>query len=254
MNKSEQRRVDDAQVRAHAQPWTVMSGTYISLIGDAQKDSFYLRDRGLKKTILQLVGDCSSMRLLDAGCANGWLLDALSPAEGYGCDICCYDSFPSCWKFRQADIRALPYEDEYFDTTIASLVLLWFPELNNALSELRRVTKPGGQVIIALMNPYFYRMGEVDEHGNFVVTRDLSKPFVIEDHHIAGTVGPFPYHYRPLPEYLNACIRTGLPILKTADWYVNMEEFRARFGDGKPGKIRRTGRIPLYTFIKCGRA
>jgi hypothetical protein len=103
------------------------------------------------------------------------------------------------------------------------------------------------------MNPYFYRTGEVDEAGNFVVTQDLSQPFVIGNHRIAEAVGPFVYYHRPLPTYLNECVRAGLAIEEIADWHVDMADFLARFGTDMPGNIRRTDKVPMYTFIKCTR-
>jgi SAM-dependent methyltransferase len=65
-------------------------------------------------------------------------------------------------------------------------VLMWFPELDVALRELRRVTRPNGRVVIAIMNPYFYRTGQACDAGDFVIERNLSRPFVIRNHRIAG--------------------------------------------------------------------
>ena len=134
---------------------------------------------------------------------------------------------------------------------MASLVLIWIGNLNVALTQIRRVTKPGGRIVIALMHPHFYRTGEVDAHGNFVVTRCLSSPFEIEQHKIAGIVGPLRYHYREPAAYLNACIETGLRIEEVQEWYINLDDFESRFGSDQPGSIRRTGKVPMYYFIRC---
>jgi SAM-dependent methyltransferase len=231
--------------------WARSAHEYAGLVQDAERDSHYLRGYGLKPTILRMAGDCSDASVLDAGCGDGWLLDALLPREGHGSDIYRYEQFPTRWDFRRDDIRSLSYPEACFDVAVASLVLMWFPELDLALSELRRVTKPGGRVVIAIMNPYFYRTGEVDENGRFAVHRKLAAPFIIDNHHIADVVGPFVYHYWPLPDYLNACVRAGLTIEEVADWYLDMNDFIAHFGTDRPGNIRRTGDVPMYTFILC---
>lgn len=231
--------------------WPRHADAYANLVHDAGRDSHYLRTRGLKPTILRMAGACSDAKVLDAGCGDGWLLDALSPREGHGCDIARFADFPQRWALSQEDVRALSYPDAQFDVTVASLLLMWFPELDAALSQLHRVTKAGGRIVIALMHPYFYRTGEAN--GNFIVNRGLSTPFVIEDHRIAGAVGPFPYHYRPLPDYMNGCIRAGLRIDEVADWYIDMDDYVERFGSERAGHIQRTGNVPMYTFIKCVR-
>ena len=239
---------------AGANEWSSQFRAYSDLVHNSEGDSLYLRTRGLQPLIIRMAGNCSNGRMLDAGCGDGWLLSAMSPREGHGCDICRFDEFPGTGTFRQDDIRKLSYADEYFDVTVASLVLMWFPDLDLAVSELCRVTKPGGIVVLAIMNPYFYRTGEANENGDFVVDRDLSRPFVIENHRIADAVGPFAYHYRPMPDYLNSCVAAGLRIAEVADWHIDMKDFNARFGTERPGNIRRTGDVPMYTFIKCIRS
>lgn len=231
--------------------WNSSAETYANHIADAGKDSYYLRTHGLQPAILDLAGDCSDKRVLDVGCASGWLLDALLPAEGFGCDLHHYQGFSSRWNFRCEDLCQLSYDDDLFDITVASLVLIWIGNLNVALTQIRRVTKLGGRIVIALMHPHFYRTGEVDSVGNFVLTRSLASSFEIEQHKIAGLVGPFRYHYRAPSEYINACIQNELRIEEVRDWHIDLEEFESKFGSSQPGNIRRTGKVPMYYFISC---
>ena len=48
----------------------------------------------------------------------------------------------------QADIYALPYEAAEFDTVVAANVLHLVPDLPAAIEALRKVTKPGGSLVV----------------------------------------------------------------------------------------------------------
>lgn len=48
----------------------------------------------------------------------------------------------------QADLYALQYDDGSFDAVVAANVLHLVPDLQGALASLRRVVKPGGQLIV----------------------------------------------------------------------------------------------------------
>jgi len=231
--------------------WSYRGAAYIERTRDQNGESFVLRELGLKPTLQQMLGDCSAKRVLDIGCADGWLLDVLNPKEGVGCDIRHFDGFRCCWNFVMGDARGLPFPSRIADVTISSLVLMWFPEYKEAIQEMARVCEVDGVVVIAIMQPYFYRTGDVDEYDNFVVSRNLSRPFVLEELRIAGEVGPFAYHYRPMPDYLNACIRAGLRIEEVRDWHLDLGDYVRRFGSAMRGSIRRTGKVPMYSFIKC---
>jgi ubiquinone/menaquinone biosynthesis C-methylase UbiE len=51
----------------------------------------------------------------------------------------------------------LPFEDNTFDVTCSFKVLAHIPEIDRALSEMARVTKPGGYVLAELYNPFSLR-------------------------------------------------------------------------------------------------
>jgi ubiquinone/menaquinone biosynthesis C-methylase UbiE len=50
---------------------------------------------------------------------------------------------------RQMDAEDLPFPDESFDYVLCGFAIFFFPQLNRAMSEFRRVLKPGGRICIS---------------------------------------------------------------------------------------------------------
>ena len=51
---------------------------------------------------------------------------------------------------RKADATQLPFQDGYFDCVYSFGVLHHIPEIDKVISEVRRVLKPGGRLMVAL--------------------------------------------------------------------------------------------------------
>lgn len=231
--------------------WLQSAAPYRNLIGDPDWDSQYLRERGLIPNIVDLLGQCEEAALLDVGTGTGWLFDHIGPSKAYACDIVTPDSLPDWVHFETQDVQSLTYSADTFDIIVASLLLLYCKDLRAACRSLFRVTKPkGGRLILSLMNPYFYRTGDVTEDRNFLVKRNLSKTFEMP-FKIANQVGPFTYYYRSLPEYINTLVAEGWSVKSLHDWYIDMEDYQKVVARGVQTKIERTDKVPLYTFIEC---
>jgi ubiquinone/menaquinone biosynthesis C-methylase UbiE len=56
-----------------------------------------------------------------------------------------------------ASATALPFPDNQFDVTCSFKVLAHVPEIEKALAEMARVTRPGGMVLAEFYNPYSLR-------------------------------------------------------------------------------------------------
>ena len=50
---------------------------------------------------------------------------------------------------RTAAVGDLPFDDHTFDVTVSANTIQFWPDLTAGLREIRRVTRPGGQVLIA---------------------------------------------------------------------------------------------------------
>lgn len=55
-------------------------------------------------------------------------------------------------EIKQADARKLPFTDGLFDVVFSDVVIQHIPEYNQALAEMKRVVKPGGLIIISVVN------------------------------------------------------------------------------------------------------
>jgi SAM-dependent methyltransferase len=230
-----------------SEAWPLRAEAYRDLILDPEQHSRFLRESGLLPNILDMVRPCGHATLLDAGTGTGWLFDYIKPKKAHACDLVRPTNVPSHVEFRQEDVNALSYQDGMFDIIVASLLLIYCKDLMAVCQEFRRVAKRrGAKLVISLMHPYFYRTGEVTKDGNFVITQDLSQPmsFTLK---IAEKVGPFEYFYRPLPDYFNALIKAGWTIARVKDWFIDM----SRYPEGLMTDVRRSGSIPLFTFLDC---
>ena len=232
--------------------WSDRWKKYKELIGSSDWDSIYLRERGLIPGILELIGDCRDKIVLDAGTGTGWLFGHIHPKEAHACDLVEPVDVAEHVAFRQEDVSCLSYGACQFDLVVASLLLMYCKDLTQILKEFHRVCKKEGELVLSVMHPYFYRTGEVLQDGRFTISEDLSREREFE-FHIAGSVGPFIYFYRPLPVYINALIDAGWIICHVDDWFIDIEEYRSLREQGVKSNLERSGKVPLYNFIKAKR-
>jgi len=100
--------------------------------------------------VLDLAGVLPGMRVLDAGCGNGIYLQALRErgVNAVGCDLS-PGMLRRVWHpaLVNADVTALPVRDGAFGAVLAAYLLDLVPDRGTAISELRRVLKPGGTCV-----------------------------------------------------------------------------------------------------------
>jgi len=96
-------------------------------------------------------------RVLEAGCGTGLVAERLSERcdSMNGFDL----SFGMLKKAKarvsrvsQAAITDLPFANDLFDTVVSFKVLAHVPDIQRALSEMARVTKPGGYLVLEFYN------------------------------------------------------------------------------------------------------
>jgi SAM-dependent methyltransferase len=122
----------------------------------------------------------SDLKILDAGCGTGLMLQELAPfGTVEGVDIS-DEALQFCRKrgldnVRHADVTHMPFPDEQFDVVTALDVLEHLDDDTAALREFRRVLKPGGRVFVfAPAHKWLWSLqDEVSHHKRRYVRRTL---------------------------------------------------------------------------------
>ncbi|MBM3151999.1 MAG: methyltransferase domain-containing protein [Chloroflexi bacterium] len=104
-------------------------------------------------------------RVLEAGCGTGAVLMDLDASDLHGLDL-----DPARLTLAQrhspaaalvcGDTLSLPYRPAAFDAVVSHFLLLWLPDPQRALREMKRVTRPGGCVLAMAEPDYSQRVDE----------------------------------------------------------------------------------------------
>jgi malonyl-CoA O-methyltransferase len=147
----------------------------------------------------RLVGEVRGRKVLDIGCgtgrhaicfaAAGALVEALdfSPLmlekarhKAEGLEI----------NFRAHDLtQRLPFEDELFDGVVCALVLDHIPDLDGIFSEMRRVCRKTGWIVVSVMHPALMLRGVQARFRDPVTGREIrpaSCPHQLSDYVMAA--------------------------------------------------------------------
>ena len=138
----------------------------------------------------------ASARVLDAGCGEGVLVEEYAgrlAIEGI-------DASYSSNRVRRGSLTALPYADGSFDRALCLDVLehLPFAEQPLALSELHRILKPGGELLVSVPN-----LAHLQSRVHFLLRGRLIRTASEAKH--PGD--------RPVGEYLQLASRAGFRLV-----------------------------------------
>ncbi len=100
--------------------------------------------------------------VLEVGCGTGLLLERVEPLARSARGIDLSPGMLEQAKARGLDVvegcaTDLPFEDESFDVVYSFKVLAHVRDIEQALRECGRVTRPGGQLFLEFYNPYSLR-------------------------------------------------------------------------------------------------
>jgi ubiquinone/menaquinone biosynthesis C-methylase UbiE len=101
-------------------------------------------------------------RTLEVGCGTGLILERVARVARVARGIDLSPGMLEKARARGLDVREasateLPFDDGSFDLTYSFKVLAHVPEIGKALSEMARVTAPGGTILAEFYNPWSLR-------------------------------------------------------------------------------------------------
>lgn len=100
--------------------------------------------------------------VLEAGCGTGLILSRLATHASKACGFDLSEGMVRVARGRGLDVvigsvTDIPFADDSFDLVCSFKVLAHVPDIGRALSEIARVTKPGGQMLLEFYNPWSLR-------------------------------------------------------------------------------------------------
>ena len=147
-----------------------------------------------------LLGDVKYDKLLEIGYGSGLLLPELKrhTKNLYGVDM--EGAIPDVQQMLDfeeveaelihGDILELPYETDFFDAVVSVSVLEHIKDIDKAVSEIKRVLKPGGTAVLSfptknkITNSFFRLVGYdpsvLHPSSHRVIEEGVSKHFTIE--------------------------------------------------------------------------
>jgi SAM-dependent methyltransferase len=199
---------------------------YDELLRDPLRDrfaggsEFFIRQKcRIVERRLQRGSESLRLRVLDAGCGQGTALSLLDPSiRAFGTDI----SLPMLKDAaRRGPVAVqepyqLPFADDTFDAAYAFCIYHHIPDEEHVrhLSELRRVVKPGGEVMVFEHNPYnpvtarIFARAPIDRGCHMIKPRTLRETF-----RAAGLNGIEQGYLLFVPESLNGLLGFVEPAL-----------------------------------------
>jgi len=126
--------------------------------------------RELREYLFQKTGLQGAKRVLEVGCGTGAILSSMQTNEHpvHGLDIQPASLMEARVHAPNAsltcgDALSLPYSDDCFDITFCHYLLLWVSDPEQALHEMKRVTRAGGHVLALAEPDYSARVDEPAE-------------------------------------------------------------------------------------------
>ncbi len=102
-------------------------------------------------TIVKLLALKDGDRILDVGCGTGKHLEEFKgkfDIEAHGVDPSVTEEREGDVVIKKAGAEKIPYPDDFFDKLMCNYAMYYVVDWKGALSEMQRVVKPGGRILI----------------------------------------------------------------------------------------------------------
>ncbi|MEU8105686.1 class I SAM-dependent methyltransferase [Nonomuraea muscovyensis] len=203
-----------------------------------------------RPAILALAGEVTGRRILDAGCGSGPLFAALRER---GAAVSGIDNSTGMLELARrrlgdgADLQVadlcdpLPFPDGAFDDVIASLVLHYLEDWGPTLSEMRRVLRTGGRLIVSVDHPMmvYAQHRLAGRKVSYFGTRNS-----LEEWTMGGRTVPMSFWHRPLHAMTDAFTAAGFRLAVVSEQQP-VPEARELF----PDEFRSLATTPSFLFF-----
>lgn len=204
--------------------WSSISSAYDATVEESGDPSQRLI---INPIVEKLLGDVSGLTILDAGCGNGYWSRKLSKTakKVVGIDFTSElivkaneRGVPDNVDFSVGNLENLPFENNLFDIALFNMVLMDVEHLNQVVSEIPRVTKLGGSVVVSITHPCF------ENPPNTYSLKDSegkSTARVIGDYFRSGLAidesNHYQHYHHTLSDYLNCFAQNALLVERTEE-------------------------------------
>ena len=178
--------------------------------------------------LLDLIGHCTGLNVLDAGCGEGYLSRELIKrgcSQVYGVDTCEElvaaarshpDSGGARATYYHADVAQIPLPDASVDLVVVNRLPNGIADPSRRFTEFRRVLNEQGKMIVMSMHPCFYAVRT--DRGNIESNTSIDDYFgirTVEQYfQVAGRKSPVEsfQQFFSLEEYLGMITSAGFAI------------------------------------------
>lgn len=198
----------------------VTNSEIIDAWSDATNDAIAFGEEGdfahkylLNPAIFALLRNLEGMRVLDAGCGQGYLsrmmarrgamVTGIEPAAAlrqYAVERELTERLGI--SYRQEDLSSLSKFDTGFDAVVAHMVFMDIPDYESAVANCIAALKPGGDFVFSLLYPCFEEPSSEWPRKGCVEVREYLAEYAT--HQRFGSL-----FHRPLSSYINLVIREG---------------------------------------------
>jgi 2-polyprenyl-3-methyl-5-hydroxy-6-metoxy-1,4-benzoquinol methylase len=224
-----------------------------ALIENFGDEGDFARRYLLNPVLFRLLGKVEDLKILDAGCGQGYLarllakrgahVTGLEPTGvliNYAIERERRENLGI--NYLQADLSDSPQLAGNFHAVVSNMVLMDIPEYEKALANCLSLLEPGGSFIFSISHPSFENSHDDFMQKGFCEVREYFAEYLIKQ--------DYGYRlHRPLSSYLNAVIRSGGSIKEIVEPRLDQAELPADFPDNE-----RDLHVPSFIVIHAGKS